>query len=66
VTQIIDLKQLARNSLIRDICDGKVMAQEAYHYQTWTVNAVLDWLEENGYEVRKKDVVIEQPPVSIA
>lgn len=57
MSQVIDLKQLARNNMIRQICDDKQMAEAAYHYQTWLVNSVLDWLEESGFEVKKKEVV---------
>lgn len=66
MTQIIDLKQLARNNMIREICEGKAMAEAAWQYQTWSVNAVLDWLEENGYEVRKKDKEVIQTPIGSA
>lgn len=66
MTQIIDLKQLSRNNIIRDICEAKGMAEAAYHYQTWSVNAVLEWLDENGYEVRKRDKEIIQTPIGSA
>lgn len=66
MTQVIDLKQLARNNMIRNICEAKGMAEAAYHYQTWSVNAVLEWLDENGYEIRKKDKVIVDAPAGNA
>lgn len=56
---VIDLKQLTRNNMIRDICEAKGMAEAAYHYQTWSVNAVLEWLDENNFEIRKKESLIE-------
>lgn len=54
MSEVIDLRQMTRNNMIRDICDGMDMAKAAYQYQTWTVNAVLDWLGENGYDIVKK------------
>ena len=59
MTDIIDLKAFTRNNMIREICETKGMAEAAYHYQTWSVNAVLEWLDENGFEIRKKEAVSE-------
>lgn len=50
---IIDLKKSARHKLIKKICETQDTAEAAFHYQTWMTNFVLEWLDKNGYEVKK-------------
>lgn len=40
--------------MTRDICDTKIMAESAYRYQTMLVMSTLMWLDENGYEIKKR------------
>lgn len=40
--------------MTRDICDTKIMAESAYRYQTMLVMSTLMWLDDQGYEVKKK------------
>lgn len=45
---------IERQKLVDKILGSQDVAQGAYQYGNWLVGEVFEWLDKNGYEVRKK------------
>lgn len=55
---IVDLKKSGRLRMVEEMLANEFVATSAYQYQNWIINYVLDWLESNGYEIKKKSGLI--------